>query len=96
MELLVATWTLRIAIVGALAVTGVSISAGVPVLEAADRGMFVAVAFTFAGRWFLRRLESPERRLLRLRRQRAAKRGGGQRPRSRASKAAGSSVSRAA
>jgi hypothetical protein len=70
MELLVATWTLRIAIVAALAVGGVSHFAGTPAIESVDRAMAAAVAFTFAGRWLLGWLEPPERKLVRLRRRR--------------------------
>jgi uncharacterized membrane protein YccC len=67
MDLLVATWTLRIAVVAALAVGGVSYSVGTPAIEAVDRAMAAAVAFTFAGRWFAGWLEPPERRLVRMR-----------------------------
>ena len=74
MELLVATWTLRIAIVAALAVGGASLSAGTPVVDAVDRGMAAAVVFTFAGRWLVGWLEPPERRLLRMRKKREARR----------------------
>ena len=73
MELLVATWTLRIAIVAALAVGGASMSAGTPVIDAVDRGLAAAVLFTFAGRWLVGFLEPPERRLLRMRKKREAR-----------------------
>jgi len=39
MELFVATWTLRVAIVAALAVGGASYSAGTSVVESVDRAM---------------------------------------------------------
>ena len=77
MELFVATWTLRVAIVAALAVGGASYSAGTPVVEAVDRGMAAAVLFTFAGRWLTGWLEPPERRLLRMRKKREARRAKG-------------------
>jgi hypothetical protein len=50
MQLLVATWTLRIAIVAALAVGGVSYQAGAPVIDCVDRALAAAVGFTLAGR----------------------------------------------
>ena len=74
MELLVATWTLRIAIVAALAVGGASYSAGAPAVDSVDRGMAAAVLFTFAGRWLMGWLEPPERRLARMRKKREARR----------------------
>jgi hypothetical protein len=74
MELLVATWTLRIAVLAALAVGGASISAGIPVVESVDRGIAVAVIFTIAGRKLMGWLEPPERRLLRMRQKRQARR----------------------
>jgi hypothetical protein len=74
MELLVATWTLRVAIVAALAVGGASYSAGSTLIDAVDRALLAAVAFTFAGRWLAGWLEPPETKLLRMRRRRAAAR----------------------
>ena len=74
MELLVATWTLRVAIVAAVAVSGASITAGTPVVDSVDRGLAAAVLFTFAGRWLVGFLEPPERRLLRMRKKREARR----------------------
>ena len=74
MELFVATWTLRVAILAALAVGGASYSAGVSPIESVDRGMAAAVLFTFAGRWLAGWLEPPERRLLRMRQKRQARR----------------------
>jgi hypothetical protein len=74
MDLLIATWTLRVAVVAALAVGGASISAGTPVVESVDRGLAAAVVFTFAGRWLAGWLEPPERRLLRMRKKREARR----------------------
>ena len=74
MELLVATWVLRIAVVAALAVGGASYQAGTPVVDCVDRALLVAVAFTFAGRWLIGWLEPPERRLVRMRKRREARR----------------------
>ncbi|HEX8941069.1 MAG TPA: hypothetical protein VF763_12985 [Candidatus Limnocylindrales bacterium] len=76
MELFVAAWVLRLAIVAALAVGGVSWSVGTPPVEAVDRAAAAAFVFTLGGRWFLGWLEPPERRLARLRAERARKRSG--------------------
>ena len=70
MELLLATWTLRFALFAAVAVTGVSISAGTPVLESVDRGLAAAVAFSLGGRVLMGFFEPPERRLVRMRKRR--------------------------
>lgn len=75
MESFVALWTLRFALIGAVAISGVSISAGTPVVDAVDRGLIAAVVFTFVGQWLLDRLEAPEIRIARMRARRAAKRG---------------------
>ncbi len=72
MELLLATWTLRLAVVAGFAVAGVSYSAGSPAIDCLDRGMVVAFGFTLAGRWLVGFLEPPERRLLRMRLSREA------------------------
>lgn len=77
MELLVATWTLRLALVASLAVAGISLSAGSTVVEAVDRSVIAAFAFTFLGRLFIGWLETPEQRMLRLRARRDAARSGG-------------------
>ena len=74
MELLVATWTLRIAVVAALAVGGASYYGGTPLIESVDRALVVAVGFTFAGRWLLGWLEPPEKKMLRMRRRREQER----------------------
>jgi hypothetical protein len=74
MELLIATWVLRVAVVAALAVGGASYSAGTPMVDSVDRALLVAVAFTFAGRWLIGWLEPPERRLTRMRKRREARR----------------------
>ena len=67
MELLVATWTLRIALVGALAVGAISVSAGATVIDAVDRSVIAAFALTFLGRQLIGWLETPQQRMLRLR-----------------------------
>ncbi len=74
MQLLVATWTLRIAIVAALAIGGVSYQAGAPMVDCVDRALAAAVGFTLAGRLLLGWLEPPEVKMLRMRRRREAKR----------------------
>jgi hypothetical protein len=74
MELLVATWTLRIAIVAALAVGGASYQAGSAAIDCVDRALAVAVVFTFAGRMLVSWLEPPEVKMLRMRQRRDAKR----------------------
>jgi hypothetical protein len=62
MELLIATWTLRIAIVAALAVGGVSYQAGAPAVDCVDRALAVAVGFTLAGRLLWAGSNRPRRR----------------------------------
>lgn len=74
MELLVATWTLRIAIVAALAVGGVSYQAGGTPIDCVDRALAVAVGFTIFGRLLINWLEPPERKMLKMRQKRQAKR----------------------
>ncbi len=74
MPLLVASWTLRLAILAALAVGGASYAAGASAIDSVDRALGAAVAFTFAGRWLLGWLEPPEAKILRMRRRREAKR----------------------
>jgi hypothetical protein len=74
MELFVAAWTLRAAIVAALAVGAASYAAGTAPITSADRALAAAVLFTFAGRWLVGWLEPPERRLLRMRKKREARR----------------------
>jgi hypothetical protein len=74
MELFVATWTLRIAILGALAVGGVSYQAGGSAIDCVDRALAVAVGFTLAGRLLVGWLEPPERKMMRMRKRRDARR----------------------
>jgi hypothetical protein len=74
MELMVATWTLRIAIVAALAVGGVSYQAGGTPVDCVDRALAVAVGFTIFGRLLMGWLEPPERKMLKMRAKRDAKR----------------------
>jgi len=74
MELFIATWTLRIAIVAALAVGGVSFEAGGSPIDCVDRAMATAVGFTLAGRLLVGWLEPPERKMMRLRKRREARR----------------------
>lgn len=66
MELLVATWSVRLASLAAVAVGVVSVSAGTPALDTAVRAIAAAFAFTVGGRILLGRLEPPERRIQRL------------------------------
>jgi hypothetical protein len=77
MQLLLATWTMRIALVAAFAVGGVSYQAGAPAIDCVDRALAVAVGFTLAGRWLLGMLEPPEVRMLKMRMRREAKRAKG-------------------
>ena len=74
MQLLVATWTLRIALVAAFAVGGVSYQAGASAIDCVDRALAAAVGFTLAGRLLLGWLEPPEVRMLKMRMRREAKR----------------------
>ena len=60
MELLVATWSLRLAIVGSLLVGGLSLSAGASVLDAVQRVALVVFLSTFGGRLLLDWLEPAE------------------------------------
>ena len=74
MELLVATWTMRVAIVAALAVGFVSYQAGAAMIDCVDRALAAAVAFLIAGRMLIGWLEPPEKKMLRMRIKRAKKR----------------------
>jgi hypothetical protein len=77
MELLVATWTLRLALVGSLAVAAISVSAGASIIEAVERSVVVAFALTLLGRLLIGWLQTPEQRMLKLRRRREAARRNG-------------------
>lgn len=72
MELLVATWALRISLLAALVVGAVSFSVGTTVIEAVDRAAVAAFAFTFLGRQLIGWLETPEHRRVRRRAMREA------------------------
>jgi hypothetical protein len=74
MELLIATWTLRIAVVAALAVGGASLQSGAPAVDCVDRALAVAVGFTLAGRLLVGWLEPPEKKMMRMRKRRDARR----------------------
>lgn len=65
METLVALWSLRLALIGGAAVALASYLGGSPLLDAVDRALMAAVAFTFGGGWLMSRLEPPELRLAR-------------------------------
>lgn len=71
MELLVATWTLRIAFAGALVVGWLTVSAGGTPVDAVDRAALAAFAFTLLGRKLIGWLETPEQKMQRLRANRA-------------------------
>lgn len=74
MELLVATWTTRLALVGALLVGWISLAAGATMLEVATRIALAAFVLTTAGRVLMGWLETPEQKMLRLRAGRSRKR----------------------
>ena len=75
MELLVATWTVRLALVSALAVGGISLSAGAVLGDSILRAAFAAFVFTLAGRLLIGFLETPDQRMRRLRGERAKRLG---------------------
>ena len=75
MELLVATWTVRMAFFGALTVVAVSLASGSLLPEAVIRAAFAAFVFTLGGRLLIGFLETPEQRLNRIRRERAGTKG---------------------
>jgi hypothetical protein len=74
MELLVAGWTVRLTLLAAVVVGGLTLQAGLGPLEAAIRAAFAAALFTSAGRIAIGLLETPEQRLLRLRARRERER----------------------
>jgi hypothetical protein len=73
MELLVANWTVRLALVGMIVVGWVSLSSGLGVLDTVVRAALAAFVLLFAGRQVLGFLETPEQKLARLRARRAGK-----------------------
>jgi hypothetical protein len=75
MELLVATWTVRLSLVGGLIVGWVSMAMGLGMVDVAVRVGLTAFILTFAGRQLMSLLETPEQRMMRLRLKRAKKRG---------------------
>jgi hypothetical protein len=74
-ELLVATWTVRLAFVSAIAVLWISLSAGSVLVDAVLRAAVAAFVFTFAGRLLIGFLERPDQRMHRLRAERAKRQG---------------------
>ncbi len=74
MELLVATWTVRLTLVSALAVAWISMSVGSSLIDAVTRAALAAFVFTFIGRQLIGWLETPQQRMLRLRARRNARR----------------------
>ncbi len=73
MELLVATWTTRLALVGALLVGWISLAAGATMLDVAIRVALAAFVLTYAGRLIMGWRETPEPKMLRLRSRRATR-----------------------
>jgi len=74
MELLIATWTVRLARVGALLVGWISLAAGATMIDVAVRIALAAFVLTYAGRLMMGWLETPEQKMLRLRAGRSRKR----------------------
>jgi hypothetical protein len=75
MELLVATWTIRLTLVAMLVVGWVSLNSGLGMLDVVLRVGVTALVLSFAGKWLMGYLETPEQKLARLRAQRLRKRG---------------------
>ena len=75
MELLVATWTVRLTFVAMLVVGWITLSSGLGMLDVVIRAALAAFVLLFAGRQALGWLETPEQQLARLRAKRARKRG---------------------
>ena len=75
MELLVATWAVRLSLVGGLVVGWVSMAMGLGMIDVAVRVGLTAFILTFVGRQLVGWLETPEQRMLRMRVKRAKKRG---------------------
>jgi hypothetical protein len=76
MELLVATWTIRLAFVGMLIVGWITLSSGMGLIDVVTRCALVAFVLLFAGRQALGWLETPEQKLARLRSSRTRRKGG--------------------
>ena len=76
MELLIASWSIRFAMVAAAAVGGISFFVGSSPIESFDRAVGAAFVFILVGRFLLGRLETPEQRMQLLRARRAAGKGG--------------------
>jgi hypothetical protein len=66
MELLVATWTIRLTLVGMLITGWVTLSSGLGLLDVVIRAAVVAFVLLFAGRQALGWLETPEQKLARM------------------------------
>ena len=75
MELLVATWTVRLTFVAVLVVGWITVSSGLGMLDVVIRTALVAFVLLFAGRQALSWLETPEQKLARLRAKRVKSRG---------------------
>jgi hypothetical protein len=75
MELLVATWTVRLTLVAMLVVGWISLASGLGMLDVVIRVGVTALVLTFAGKWLMGYLETPEQKLARLRAQRSRNRG---------------------
>lgn len=74
MELLIATWTIRLALVGALLVGWISLASGATMIDVAIRIALAAFVLTYAGRLMMGWLETPEQKMLRMRVGRSSKR----------------------
>ena len=77
MELLVATWAVRLSLIGGLVVGWVSMAMGLGMIDVAVRVGLTAFVLTFAGRQLIGWLETPEQRMLRMRVKREKQRGDG-------------------
>lgn len=75
MELLVATWTVRLTLVAVLVVGWITLSSGLGMLDVVIRTALVAFVLLFVGRQALGWLETPEQKLARLRAKRSKTRG---------------------
>jgi hydrogenase/urease accessory protein HupE len=73
-ELLVATWTIRLTFVAVLVTGFITLSSGLGMLDVVLRASLVAFVLLYAGRQALNWLETPEQKLARLRAKRTKKR----------------------